>query len=346
MAGGRNPLKQVGLPFAEGEGSHAERWNDLGIALLRIPPRQCTAQLAGLVRWIFNVTKGGVTGSLTKSFSELAQRPWGLCCDERTVRRTVSTAQRYGLIAIEEQRRWDGGQQPNAYRIDWAGVAALKNGCRTDGHGVQGGGHGVHPPGHTVHPGGHGVRHIRNDSLLQSSSRNSGTGTGTGAGPNPRTDSTGQEPSALAAALLDNSPILLAARGRRIVPKPAGSLTHGIFRPLQGRDLADTRRMVSWFRQQLSTAVPATGDTEADLLLVLATALYATSLPASEVKKSRVGVFVFTLTRKLWMRSVPFVPQARVLLDNAIEEFGAAWAGLAEETATAADATKTLEVEA
>jgi hypothetical protein len=134
MGEGLNPLRQVALPFAEGEASHAERWNDLGIALLRIPPRQCTAQLAGLVRWIFNVTKGGLEGALTKSFSELAQRPWGLCCDERTVRRTVANARRYGLIAVEEQRRWDGSQQCNSYTIDWTGIIALKNGVRTDGH--------------------------------------------------------------------------------------------------------------------------------------------------------------------------------------------------------------------
>ena len=119
-------------------------------------------------------TGGGVEGTLTKSYAELAQRPWGLCCDERTARRTVGVAKRYRLLIVEEKRRWDGSQQPNAYRIDWEGVAALKNGSRT-------GGHRVHPPGHTDHPGGHRVRHTKENILVQSFN----SVTGPGADPNP-----------------------------------------------------------------------------------------------------------------------------------------------------------------
>lgn len=337
MANGMTPLKQVSLPFAEGEATHAERWNDLGIALLRIPPKQCTAHLAGLVRWIFNVTGGGMEGALTKSYEELAQRPWGLCCNERTARRTVDTACRYGLINAAEQRRWDGSQQCNAYTIDWEGIAALKLGRRTDGHSV-------HPPGHTDHRGGQDVRHIKEFSLMQSSVRKN-SGTGPGADPNPRMDSEnetdGSRPrmaashrrqnDSLTESLLANSPILAAARERRIAPLPACNLVHGVFAAIEPKDIYRLERFVKWHRMQLSTAEPVMGGTEADLLLTIATVLYARSLPESEVRKNRAAVFVSTIARRAFLKSLPFVPEARMLLDGGIAKLGATWAGLAEE---------------
>jgi hypothetical protein len=146
-------------------------------------------------------------------------------------------------------------------------------------------------------------------------------------------DSIRREPSDLAAALVAQSPILAAARERRIAPRPAGGLQYGVFKPVLGRDLKDVRRLVAWHRQQLSAALPVMGDTEADLLLTIASALYARSLPANEVQKTRVAVFASTIILKRWEQGVPFVPQARVLLDDAIRQFGPAWAGLADETA-------------
>ncbi len=327
MASGRSPLKQIALPFAEGEASYAERWNDLGIALLRIPPERCTAELASLVRWVFNVTKGGTDGCLTKSFAELAQRPWGLCCGERTAQRTVQTARRYGLLVVEEQLRWNGSQQPNAYRIDWAGVAALKNGRRADGQFDVGGRQAVTPPRQIGH-------RYKEFSLIQSSI-NSGPGTA----PKPKcSDSDFSErvktprSDGRYAAILEKHPILAEAEGRRIAPLPAGPLmANGVFAPLQPKHLDSPCGFVTWHRMQLSSAIPVMGDTEADLLLTLATVFYAKSLRSDDVKKNRVAVFVDVIARRNFLRSLPFLQQARTLLDKETLKRGREWVGLADE---------------
>lgn len=137
-------------------------------------------------------------------------------------------------------------------------------------------------------------------------------------------------------ALIGQSPILSAAKERRIAPLPAGNLLHGVYAPIKGQHLHEPLRLVKWHRMQLSTAVPVMGDTEADLLLTLATAMYATSLPEHEVVKNRVAIFVGTISRRRWTRALPFVPQARTLLDERIAGHGAAWAGLADEPVEAA----------
>lgn len=338
----RSPLKQIALPFADGEAAHAERWNDLGIALLRVG-RHCDARLATLVRWIFNVTHGGTSGALTKCYGELAERPWGLCCDARTARRTVEMAEKLGLISVAANRRFDGSQQPNAYTINWDGVRALKRGVA--------GGHFDHPGGQIDQGGGQDVRHTKEFSL--SSVFNSDTGPG--ADPNPKDSDNDEGRPRMAAfperqndsrtnALLAQSPILTAAKERRIAPLPAGVLLHGVYAPIKEHHLHQPLRFVAWHRKQLSTAVPVMGDTEADLLLTIATALYATSLRDSEVTKSRAAVFVGTIARQKFLRSMPFVPQARMLLDEWIAHNGLASAGLAEETAHLE--TQTVEAEA
>lgn len=333
--------RQTGLPFAEGEASHAERWNDLGIAMLRIG-RHCRAEMSAFVRWVFNVTKGGTAGALTKSYAELAERPWGLCCDERTARRTVELACRFGLVSMNAQRRWDGSQQCNTYTIDWAGVAALKRG-RT-------GGQFDHPPGHSDHlggqndqGGGQNVRHIRNDDLTQSSVRKN-SGPVPGAEPNPRKDLEetdadaavraaagslaslgGDEERGLSALLCRQSPLLAEARERRIAPLPAGDLLHGVYAAIDSRHLRRPLSLVAWHRKQLTTLMPVMGGTEADLLLVIAAGLFAVSVPHADVRKNRVALFVSVIARRKWCKALPFVPKARKLLDEAIAYYGPGW---------------------
>jgi hypothetical protein len=320
MAGGWSPLKQTALPFTEGEATHAGRWNDVSLALSRVG-KKCDLHLSRFVRLVFDMTQGGTAGELTKSIRALSERPAWLCCSERKVWTTIDLAEKLGFVVATHRRAYSGSQQENSYSINWAGIQSIITGAgRTTCEGVR----------TTREALRTSCDHTKEYKLLRSSlEETSGTGTGPGAGPNPRMDSS-REPSALAVTMCDKSPILAAARERRIAPKPAGGLFHGIFKPLQGRDLADPLRMVTWHRQQLTAAAPEMGDTEADLLLTLATALYATSLPASEVQ-SRVGLFVTTLRLKRWEHSVPFVPQARALLDDAIGRLGAAWAGLADE---------------
>lgn len=334
MALGTDSQQQM-LPLAEAEASHAERWNNLGLALGRIPRRHQTAQLAQLVRWVFNVTKGGLSGALTKPYAELGQWPWGLCCSERTARRTVASAQRLGLLSVTDQRRWDGSQQPNAYAIDWDGVRSLIRGDATDGHTD-------HPPGHSGHHPGQIGRHIRNYSLLQSSIRKT---SGPDRGPTPAPegnffstkttndtnfDRAGNNQT-LAELLCADSPILSEAAGRLIAPLPASGLVHGVYAPIRPVHLGQPLRLVEWHRRQLSTAVPVMGNSEADLLLTLATALFAASLPERDIRKSRVAAFVSTINKRQWHRSLSFVPEARKLLDAALARGGIAIAGLAAQ---------------
>lgn len=326
MAAGRNQFTQTQLPFGDAEAAHAERWNDLTLALLRLPLKQCTAHLAGLMRWIYNANKLGKP--LTKSHAELAARPWGLCCDERTVRRIVACAKEYGLIICEEQRRWDGSQQPNSYWVDWDGVAALKNGRSTGGHYALAPGHSVHPGGHSVQGGGHHVRHIRNNSTVQCSTVNSGSGPE--AEPNPRSDSA-LKSQTLAVKVCDDAPILAAARERRVAPLPPGDLLYGVFAAIEERHIREPLGFVTWHRMQLGTPEPVMGDTEADLLLTLAAALYAASLRREEIRKNRVAIFVNAISHHAFLRCLPFVPKARSLLDQGITERGSGWAGLAVE---------------
>jgi len=158
-----------------------------------------------------------------------------------------------------------------------------------------------------------------------------------GTGPNSWKSEEGEDLS-LSAALCRQSPILTAAGRRRIAPLAATeTMLHGVYAPLRENHLHKPLQLVKWFRIQLSTIRPVMGDTEADLLLTLATALYATSLPEQEVARNRVAVFVGTMSRRRWTRALPFVSQARTLLDEGIAGCGAAWAGLADETVEVAE---------
>jgi hypothetical protein len=349
MAGGRSPLKQIALPFAEGEASHAERWNDLVIALHRIG-RQCDCEMATFVRWVFNTTAGGTSGSLTKSYVKLADRPLGLCCSTAKARSTVEQAERLGLVVVTRCRRYDGAQLDNAYEINWDGVMALKHGGRNHPHHWAPHAAGQQGPASGKQGGALPQHLFKEDSLSKVSSSD----TGPGAAPNP-TDkdsdfsdanegrprmaafSTAQptQSDSLMDALLGQSPILTAARERLIAPLPAGNLLHGVYAPIKWHHLHEPLRFVKWHRMQLSTAVPVMDNTEADLLLIIATALYATSLRDSEVTKTRAAVFVGTIARRKFLRSLPFVPQARTLLDEGIRRHGLAWVGLADETTPA-----------
>jgi hypothetical protein len=114
--------KQQRLPFEMAEASHADRRNMLAGALNRL---KCDLYLSRLCLWIFDVTKGGIEGDLSKSYEELAARPFGLCCSVSKARTTVGQAARVGLIAVRERRYVSLGQQANAYWIDWDGVRRL-----------------------------------------------------------------------------------------------------------------------------------------------------------------------------------------------------------------------------
>lgn len=121
---------QRSLPLGEAQGAYDERRNELGLALLRV---NADLYLRDFMLWIFNVTDGGIAGSLKKSMKELAQRPWGLCCSPEKVRSTVEAAVAYGWIDRERTRNASGDAGPNAYSLNWDGIRASLDLKRTPG---------------------------------------------------------------------------------------------------------------------------------------------------------------------------------------------------------------------
>lgn len=341
-----NSRTQQELPFAEAEAACAERWNDVRMALRSLSKRDCDLGVATFVRWVFNVTAAS-HGPLVKTYEDLGEHPDGLCCSARTARRIVTAAERLRLVCVAGRRNRNGSQDHNAYTIDWDGVRLRNRGLlRTPSPRAAGGGAGGQfgqTSGQLDQTSGQIGQLYKEQPLC--SSLYSGTGPGAGPKPNPTVkDSDEPQHSAprtacdgsLTGKLLGQSPLLAEARERRIAPLPPGGLLHGVYAPITVGHLKAPERLIRWHRMQLSTVAPVMGDTEADLLLTIATALYATSLPDSRVQQNRVAVFVGTICRHRFMRSLGFVPKAREVLDEAIASHGAAWVGIAAEVLGAA----------
>jgi hypothetical protein len=113
------------LDFRVAEGTHAERRQRLGLALISVG---CDAELSRLCEYVFNVTSGGVNGALTKTYAELSARPWNMCCSKSKARATVDLAVELGLLSKAEDRYTARGQKANSYAINWEGIARILNG--------------------------------------------------------------------------------------------------------------------------------------------------------------------------------------------------------------------------
>lgn len=322
--------RQGELPFAQAEGSHAERLNLLNLALSRL---ECDLHLANFVRWIFATTAGGREGELLKSYEELASRPNGLCCSYSKARSTVAWALQAGIVRAAEHRYVSLGQKANSYTIDWEGVSAVLHAPRRPGAFIeQGGALTRQGPASTRQP-------FKEEILSLNSLCNSGPDRKAGPQPakrnhegkKPTEGDRGRGSAAISAtedprwsAIFREVPELAEAADRRVAPLPAGQLVYGVFsreawtpRMLERRGL-----VVEWFRRQLSAPSPVAGATEVDLLLVLATAIRVASLPDREVKKSRIGMLVCTIIRREWQPVLPHVPAARRVLDELLARVG------------------------
>lgn len=318
------------LPFADAEASHAERLNLLNLALSRL---ECDLHLANFVRWVFNATAGGREGELLKSYEELASRPNGLCCSYSKARSTVAWALQAGIVRAVEHRYASLGQRANSYTIDWEGVSAVLHAPRRPGASIE------HPPALTRQGPASTRQPFKEEILSLNSLCNSGPDRRAGPEPakrnheseKPTEGDRGRRPAAISAtedprwsADLREVPELAEAADRPVAPLPAGRLVYGVF----GREvwtpkmLARRGLVVEWFRRQLSAPSPVAGATEADLLLVLATAIRVASLPDREIKKSRIGMVVCTLIRREWQPVLPHVPEARRVLDELLARAG------------------------
>jgi hypothetical protein len=113
------------------------------------------------------------------------------------------------------------------------------------------------------------------------------------------------------------------ARSRTIEPLECEpELACGVFHAIEERHLRSIGELIHWFRQQLAALEPATDNTEADLLFVLAAAKYALSIPRAELRRNYQAVFNDVVARERMTKARPYLPDARATLDRHIEHFG------------------------
>jgi hypothetical protein len=300
--------EQLSLPFAQAEASQDERRNLLGLALMRV---RCDCELSVFVQWVFNVTAGGTHGELRKSAEELSNAPWGLCCSPDKARSTARKAFRLGLVGIQEHRDARGSQGANGYVIDWNGVRGLLD--LSDKRALS-----HHPKPGTLAAQGPvlrtqgpmlGAHHTKETtSFLLPSCKQESVPDRKAA---PRTEFEYFD--------FADIPELAAAAGQRIAPLPVNSLKYGVWENFDGKKLRTPLALVEWFRRQLSLPKPVCGESEANLLLVLASAAYALAMKQADVKKNRVAVFCSTVSRGKWQRVLFYVPASRKQLDELLQ---------------------------
>lgn len=303
-----------------------------------------------LLWWIRNVEteKHG----LKKTADEIAEQLW---CSAKSVRRFVSFLVENELVSIIEHHAYTGSQQANEYCIDWDGVrkryasALSELGIKVqrprEGQSVPPGGQTDHPPVQTDHPpgqtdqgGGQNDHRIKETLSLLNLSEYSGTGAGA-LGPNPSQGKPAKGrllmPSPhdwLRSAGLQEIPELAEGADLRIEPLPPSRLVYGPWAVIEDKHLDHAPSLIEWLRRQASIASPVCGDTEADLLLVLAAGLEAIRIPSSEVRKTRVAIFVNTVSREIWRPVLKHISKARKTLDALAAQKGHYWR-VAEVTA-------------
>lgn len=290
---------------------------------------------------------------LVRDYDELADLLW---CNRSTVIRLVNRLSDLGVLEVRQTSDADGAARKNEYRLHWETVQALAlSSVRELGVTVS--------QSHPATTWSHGATTWSQDATSLKEEIFPGNHSAPEplpvpeAGPSqaatvPRTRPDAADPSwktvagkagsawkpaaqdGLRNSLLAEIPELAAAAPRLITPRPAGKLRYGVWRVLELTHLRPPAApIVVWHQQQLSLAAPVAGPTEADLLLVLAGALYAWHLADSEVKKSRVAAFCNLVGSKHWRRALPYVPEARAALDAIAAKSGPFWRAAAAEEA-------------
>ena len=306
--------EQNELPFADADAARAGKVERCVAGTCPNLGTKCDLHLSRFVRMVFDFTHGGTEGEFVKSYKALAERPSWLCCSVGKARSTVEVAKSFGFVSIEEQRSWDGSQKPNAYVINWDGIYAILKGRITDVTTAQ-------PPATTAQGSVTTAQspvttwHHTKEEKLSGSFIEESSGTGTGAVPDPvffrfgkgfwrrstadggRRDSAERYADGCSAGTVADFACGKGASDRCLC-QPA-SWCMASTRPSRWI-IYETllRLMVKWHRMQLSTAVPVMGNSEADLLLTIAAALYAMKLLDSEITNNRVAVFVHTIASK------------------------------------------------
>jgi hypothetical protein len=107
--------QQTQLPFAEAEGTYAERKALLWVALREYRAR---GHLFRFCEWLFDATAGGLGEPVVVSYSELVMKPWLMNCSKSTLRRTVAKAISVGLVTVEETVDSTGRLTGNRYALN------------------------------------------------------------------------------------------------------------------------------------------------------------------------------------------------------------------------------------
>ena len=297
--------RQSQLGFGEAEGTHNERK-----ALLA---RAMTSLHADLYVWrfvwrVFETTDGGAEGKeLIKSYRELAEHSWiGLCCSVDKARAVVrKTRDEFGIIASTEQRYVTNGQRPNGYSVHWPEVRRIVTGWPLvpGGTSDQGGGTSDHP-------------YKENRASLPAPSS-----------PVPVPEEPTPGTVRVKSVLESDAPCfaVLKHRRRRANPLPCEwtmkngtrcSMSGSAFKPLKESHLSDATSMLSWHQHQLSAPRPVYAPYEADQILTVCVALYASKMNATEVKKTRVAVFANMSVKRNFTKALRYLDEAIEAVDN------------------------------
>lgn len=264
---------------------------------------------------------------LVRSYQQLAENLW---CGEKTVRRSVGRLVVAEVLLVEQTFDAARNARRNEYRLDWVTITRLL--CQLSlSLGV----------GHSDRTYGQNDRRYgQNDQSLKeytpsgssvvpkSEFRNPERGHGGSQG--GTVGSAGRtfvpwDADALRRELLVEIPELVSAARQRLSRRPAGGLLYGgAFRVLEIEHLRpeNVKALVAWHRQQLSLKKPVCGDTEADLLLVIAAGHWAWCLDREAVAKNRVAALVNLICRRLWREALPRVRWAAAALDKLAGELG------------------------
>lgn len=309
---------QPSLPFAAAEGSCAERRLMLGNALVLV---ECDGALARLCELVFTHTGDGLGNPWPTTLDKLGARPWGLCCGRSKTSETLKRAEALGLVRAERKKTNAGADAGFVLAIDWPGVRQ-RLGLPRD----PTGGRELRTPGRADQTLGRELRtlpsapYLNSKSFFSYSENQIQNPDRSGPEPDPERSlfSSERRERVPDERLLTAVPELAAAAECEVLALPAGALLHGVFRPLGDAALQNPHGLVEWFRRQLSALAPAVGPSEAELLLVLASAVYAQKLRT--VVKSRIAAFISVISRGEWRKVIPYIPDARRQLDGLLAQ--------------------------
>ena len=288
------------------------------------------------VKLVFEKTGGG-SQALSRTYKQFAEAgpDWFGSESAETIRGWVEQATTIGLVTKQATFLREGSRGANQYRINWSGVDAIVSEHRRrfdDGRAdpttiwqrLQG----SSSPGLPDQtPGLPDQANKSFISCINSSCISI---------PDPEPDPvpvqcpegwSRKKSRTISIGDLARLPEIAANLQRRVQPLPAGDLIHGAFTPLKPKTFERPEPSVMagslaiWFRRQLSAPQPICGDSVAELIVIIASGLYASSLPAVEVKKNRAAVFVTTLSRELWFRITRFVGPADDALQQTLAHF-------------------------